>query len=611
MSLPKVRVQLLNPATGEVISDVDVLSSASCIGYVNSMQTIRDFNGIPKGTTFNDVPVQKVLDDILYPYIPPTVNYINGNTSGLEGNIVQDIVLYKEKSITVDAFTMNIEILAGSEKELVFTLKIFDEDTSSITQEQVIAMATPGSVYLASFELEEFVNNRSYQIIVNDGTSIVESPIITYKFIYPVYIGFCTDEFLTDTGLIDTEKANDYFNALIRQNGSFISKSIGALNNYKAITVSNPLYANTEMYPFILFHNSLNKPAAIRDTNNVDITGSFIYNSDLRITINLDPVEDGQYTLYMSSFAYNVGLSAVGEISYNFIEDNSTNDFGGKGTPILAGFDVLAAAPIDYRTVVENYTDLISIAKKYDGLVVYVKSEKTFFKYIDGKWSPTNQQIFLEADGDLEQDDYDLAKGQWNDIIINIGNGKIYKKLQNRRWEYYGQISSGSGSGGSSEPGVPGQSATIDIAETVTGLPGSSAKVENLGDSTNANLKFTIPAGMPGTNATIEIGTVQSGTEAAVSNSGTDTNAVLNFTLPKGEKGDPGLAATIEVGKVTEGDYYSVTNVGSKQEAILDFTFPKINNKDAESSSSGDNVKLDNENIILSMKTVKVVEEDD
>ena len=600
-NLPIVRVQLLNPSTGQVVSDVDVLSTASCISYVNTSQTIRDFKGIPKGTTFENGNIKEILDKILYPYTEPTVNYINGNSDGINENIISDTIIYKEKSVNVEGFTLNIELEAGSEKTLAITLKTFDEDTSKIEQVQVTAVVTPGSPYLTSFEIPEFVSNRSFQIIINDGKSVVESPILTYKFVYPVYIGFCTDEILEDDGTIDSEKGADYLNTLIRQNSRFIKKYIGTVQNYNAITISEPLYINTEMYPFILFPNTLNKPAAIRDTNNVDITGSFIYNANLRITTHVDPVEDGQYSVYMSSFAYRVGLSAVGEIKYNFIEDNSTVDFGGKGTPILAGFDVLASAPIDYRTVVETYTDLIGLEKVYDGLVVYVKAEKTFFKYIDGNWSPTNQQIFLETDGSLDNDDYDLSLGQWNDIIINIGNGKIYRKLENRRWEYRGQIATGSsgGEGGTSVPGPAGEAATIEIAGTVTGLPGSSAKVENLGDSTNARFKFTIPEGKPGEGATIEINSVTTGDEASVTNVGSDTHVLLDIVLPRGAAGQAGKAATIEIGSIIQGESFDVTNVGSNENVILDFTFPTI--------EKPKNVTLDSKAISFNMKTKSII----
>ena len=601
MSLPAARVQLLDPSSGKPITDVDVLSSAQWISYANSTQTIRDFRGIPKGSTFNDSNIGDVLDKILYPYVAPEVDYLSGNTTGLNTKIKSDKIIYQEKYITVSAFTLSVSVNVGSSDTLSIVFKKFEEDNSKVTQNQINVNVTPGSSYLANFEISEFVEDCSYQIILMDGESIIESPIITFKFIEPVFVGFCTDEFLMDSGIIDSDKATDYFNTLIRNNSNMIKKYVGPICNHKAMILTEPMYSNTEMFPFILYSNTLNKVVAIRDTNDIDLTASFIYSDILDIKTVADSSNDDQYTVYMSTFAYNVSFAATGEIKYNFIEDNSTVDFGGKGSPILAGFDILASAPIDYRTVVNTYTDLLSISKRYEGLVVYVKNENTFFKYTHEEWLPTNQQIFFEPDGDKDDDSYDLNLGSWNDIIINLGNGKIFQKLENRRWEYKGVLASGGTGGGSGTPGPAGKSATITVKSTTTGLPGTDAMVKNVGDSTDAKLEFTIPQGMPGENATIEIGEVTSGSTPSVTNVGTDTHAILDIVVPEGPKGQAGTAATVEVGEVKEGDSFNVVNTGSKTNAVFDFTFP--------SSANSNNVQLDDANIVLNMKVLSVMED--
>lgn len=171
--------------------------------------------------------------------------------------------------------------------------------------------------------------------------------------------------------------------------------------------------------------------------------------------------------------------------------------------------------------------------------------------------------------------------------------------------------------GDQGNPGQQGQSATIEVGNTVTGQPGSQASVTNSGTSSAAVFNFTIPEGQKGnpgndgekgdpgavftpsvsdegviswTNngdlpnptsvnirgpqgiqgskgdaATVSVGettTVDPGTEASVTNSGTSSAAVFNFSIPKGEKGDqgiqgnkgdPGEAATIEIGTTTTG----------------------------------------------------------
>ena len=52
--------------------------------------------------------------------------------------------------------------------------------------------------------------------------------------------------------------------------------------------------------------------------------------------------------------------------------------------------------------------------------------------------------------------------------------------------------------------------------------------------------------GLPGTAATIEVGTVTTGTPSSVTNAGTTSAAVLNFVLEKGDQGDQGYAPLME-----------------------------------------------------------------
>ena len=84
---------------------------------------------------------------------------------------------------------------------------------------------------------------------------------------------------------------------------------------------------------------------------------------------------------------------------------------------------------------------------------------------------------------------------------------------------------------------------SVEVVETVTGEPGTKASVENVGTSTDPQLKFTIPQGLKGDTGTVRVGTTTTGnpgTMASVTNSGSNTDAVFNFTIPRGVKGDTG-----------------------------------------------------------------------
>ena len=88
--------------------------------------------------------------------------------------------------------------------------------------------------------------------------------------------------------------------------------------------------------------------------------------------------------------------------------------------------------------------------------------------------------------------------------------------------------------------GPSGEAATITVASTITGAPGTPANVSNSGTTSNARLNFVIPRGEPGSPATVNIGTtttLPAGSNATVTNVGTPTNAILNFGIPAGNGG--------------------------------------------------------------------------
>ena len=553
MALEKARVQLLDPETGKVLAEVDVLTSAPVVSYINDNVTVRDFRGIPAGTTFKETEeksVQDVLDDLLYPYTQPEISFITDH----EGNqITKDTFIYVERFTEVRPFYINATIHAGNKTDLTITLKRYDVSTGTTETVETKVKVEPGATYKYQQNVEKFSFDKRFQITVSDGQSTVASPIISYKFIYPVFVGYCNlEEILTTDGaVIDETFASQYFNTLIRNNSPMIEKRLVPIQNISGIAINSPLYTHSMYNPCIIYPNTWNKLISITDVNDDDITGSFLYNANVPIKPDSSVTSNVQYTVYANRNKYLVGLSAVAEISYNFQFKRGSADHIEEGVPSLTGFDVLCKLPVDLRTVVQSYEDLFLIKYPYESLIVFVKDDKTFYRYMgddaDPKWVPTNQQVFLQTSGETPS----LDQGQWGDITIDIKTGIFYRKYKDIRWEEIGRLVGGGSyvepwdpenpnhtvgdlvshddkywecvKDTTSEPGTddsweettigggvpgpvgpPGDAATIVIVDTVTGPPGSEASVINIGDKQNARLVFTIPQGPKGDEGTID-----------------------------------------------------------------------------------------------------------
>lgn len=593
MALEKARVQLLDPDTGKVIAEVDVLTSAPVVSYVNDNATVRDFRGIPAGTTFKESEeksVQDVLDDILYPYTQPDIEFITDH----EGNrIIEDTFIYIERFTEVRPFYINATIHAGNKTELTITLKRYDVSTGTTETLETKVKVTPGATYKYQQNVEKFSFDKRFQITVSDGQSTVASPIISYKFIYPVFVGYCNlEEILTTDGaVIDETFASQYFNTLIRNNSPMIEKRLVPIQNISGIAINNPLYTESMYNPCIIYPNTWNKLISITDVNDDDITGSFLYNANVPIKPDSSVTSNVQYTVYANRNKYLVGLSAVAEISYNFQFRRGSADHIEEGVPSLTGFDVLCKLPIDLRTVVQSYDDLALIKYPYESLIVYVKDDKTFYRYMgdnaNPQWVPTNQQVFVQTSGETPS----LDQGQWGDIVIDIKSGIFYRKYKNIRWEEIGRfINNGTyvekwdpenpqhstgdivyhddkyweavkdtstepgtddtwkettvGGGVPGPVGPAGDAATIVIVDTVTGPPGSEASVINIGDKQNARLVFTVPQGPAGDAGEIDETLTQEGKAADAKAVGDALKDKMNFPVNEdgeisfGEKGE-------------------------------------------------------------------------
>lgn len=571
MALEKARVQLLDPNTGAVLAEVDVLTSAPVVSYVNSNKTVGDFRGIPSGTSFaesDEKSVKDVLDAILYPHVDPTIEYITDEKSN---QITTDHTNIYEMYETIRPHYLTAKINAGSADTLVITLKRYNQQTGQTTTLESTVKVTPGSVYMYQGEVDTITADTKIQLVVAGGTKVANSPIISYEFIYPAFVGFCDmSQIVADDNddLIDEDKAGNYFSTLIRNSSPLIEKRLVKPSNLGGISVHNVLYNNTKYHPCIIYPTSWNKLEAIVDANEDNITGSFVYSTMIPVKPNRLTSGNVRYSAFVSRREYYVQLAAVEKIEYRF-KDGSLDHIE-EGVPSLTGFDVLCKLPVDLRTVVATHDDLLNIVYPYDGLVTFVKAEKSFFKYNEDTqtWEPTNQQVFIATTGTAPS----LDVGQWNDITIDIKSGIFYQKYKNIRWEEKGRFVGG---GVYVEDYVQGKTYKVDDIVYYEGKYYKAKKQTSAIPGTDDSWEETTvgggkpgPVGPAGDAATIEIVEVRTGapgTKALVENIGDKQNARLVFTLPQGPKGEDGNPLTLDK-KLT--DYGSAADAGAVGAAL-------------------------------------------
>lgn len=533
MSLSKARAQLLDSA-GNAVQDVDILSSAESISYVSDNTIARDFRGLKQGDTFTDKDnktVKDILDDILFPISAPHIKVFRVNNMDATN---EDISSVFEQLTTIDSPVIYSEIEVGSDEDLTVTVKIVTIKTGKLQKKQIkLSGQSSGKTYSFTQTLDDITEDTSISIEVKGENSGVVSNTVDIKFQYPIFVGYCNSEEFLEDGIINETLCEDYFGTLIRNNSTQLQKKILPISDINGIRLSSALYDNMEMNPCLLIPNTWNRPAYITDSNMDDITGSFLFNESILLTPLSTSTARVQYTAIVCKNKYNTQLAAMSDILYKFKGVPRINT-GRSGIPNITGFDVLCALPCDLRTVVDTYDQLTDILYPYDGMIVYVKEEHAFFRYLRSEdtipWYPTNQQMYIQSTGKEPE----ISIGTWGDIVIDLLNGTFYQKNKNLRWETKGQLSVGGG-GETPVPGPPGDAATIEIVDTVTLEPGDGAKVENIGDKQNARLKFSIPKGAKGDAgdvATIKVGTVKPGRKFTVTNAGDDHNVVLNFTYP-------------------------------------------------------------------------------
>lgn len=206
--------------------------------FTNNTPTVQAHGGVPVGKTFNNVPVNEVLNMILYPWVAPAVSAqikVPSNGGVKEFGDVQNVTSI---GVTVTKKSSNItkvEIFDGSESLGVKTEEVANGGTFNFTVDKQVS------------------SNKNYTAKVTDAAEkITTANTGTFTFVYPYY-----------WGVLDASAAVD--EAAVKG----LTKQIVTKGNK-----SNKFTATNQKICFA-YPKSYGALANIKDQNNFDVTGTF------------------------------------------------------------------------------------------------------------------------------------------------------------------------------------------------------------------------------------------------------------------------------------------------------------------------------------------------
>jgi hypothetical protein len=241
------------------------------ITYTNATPIVSAHGGVAVGETFDNVPISKVLDKILYPYVAPVVY---ASAAPANGGTFEIGV-----GTTVTSVTANVTKKART----ITKVEVFGSGSATALATKTEGVANGGSFSLPfSKELKAATDNGTkFTVKVTDSDKKVTSANTgTFSLVYPFYQGVIAAGATADAAAVKA-----------------LTKKVEVKGNKKwAYTATN----QKMVFAYPASYGSLTK---IFDANNFDVTGTFT-----KSTVNI-ACADG------TSVPYNVYVNSASTVS--------------------------------------------------------------------------------------------------------------------------------------------------------------------------------------------------------------------------------------------------------------------------------------------------------
>lgn len=437
----KARAELLDELTGKPISEVDILTSSETIFYTNSDPLLEDVGNLKVGQKFDKYRLDKILDNLLYKYTKPTISVLSTNNTDFPDIVTESNIVLKPKNANVKEFSITGTFVAGTQKNITASLKVYYPDSTVYTDTNQLTV-DPSKTYVATFTVPAITKSATIVFSVFDGIEMVEAPRLIYKFVDPVFVGFADPKLLDDNLELDITRISeyyDYFINLIKSDSNLIKAEYLDIpaEPTDVRAMATDITGETVVFnPFILVPATWGDVSSITDMNGFQILKMYTILTGFNLKL-YDDSTTVSYILCMSKTSVDTNSKFVEGIKYRFqdiVPDIS--NVGGNGVPIMSSFTLNAQLPVDDRFTVRTYEDLLAIKFPYNGLITFVEDINTYFSYKNNNWLPTSTKVVLIEDNSI----LTATFCGWDDVAINASTGQVFRKRYNNVWELWGVL---------------------------------------------------------------------------------------------------------------------------------------------------------------------------
>lgn len=217
-------------------SDVVSIATQGDTSLTNQNPVPITIGGIEAGTTFNETPIDQVLNKLLYPYVAPDFSMTHA-----------PLPILREKGIVVDS--VNIMITIAKKSENLLAVQLLKNGMPIKTWDIYSDLNNANTINLSFFDTISFKENTVYELKVTDAKR-AHSKSLSHTFVYPIVCG----------SVYDVELPT-HVNSL--------SKQIKTKQSFSHLfTTQNQCF-------YAAYPSEWGELSAIKDPNGFDITNTF------------------------------------------------------------------------------------------------------------------------------------------------------------------------------------------------------------------------------------------------------------------------------------------------------------------------------------------------